>query len=202
MRLQSLISMAFKERQYRCAYLKQMHELLKDCSEITLTVKVDHTPPVSVQPWKIQKEWRKWTNSPECYPEQRNQTQKVVSTQIDQISPNTPRRCDYCVHSACIAGILSQRHSVWFHTSHVHLQQIHVLSSKIAAMTTPRPCPETMTDCSMEDAEQTSAPIDTHITLEKVAFNVGILSPPRIWSRTRDRSVRLKPDRNFDTTRS
>jgi len=43
----------FEERQYRRAYLKQMHESLKDCFERTLTVKVDHTPPVSVQQWKI-----------------------------------------------------------------------------------------------------------------------------------------------------
>jgi len=54
MRLQSLISRAFKDRQYRRAYLKQMHELLKDYYERTLAVEVDHTPPVSVQPWKIQ----------------------------------------------------------------------------------------------------------------------------------------------------
>ena len=45
MRLQSLISKAFKERQYMCAYLKQMHELLKDLSERTLAVEVDHAPP-------------------------------------------------------------------------------------------------------------------------------------------------------------
>jgi len=43
------ISRAFEERQYRRAYLKQMHESLKDSSERTLTVKVDHTPLVSVQ---------------------------------------------------------------------------------------------------------------------------------------------------------
>jgi len=55
MRLQSLISRAFEERQYRRAYLKQMHESLKDSSERTLTVKVDHTPLVSVQQWKIWK---------------------------------------------------------------------------------------------------------------------------------------------------
>jgi len=48
MRLQSLVFRAFEERQYRCAYLKQMHELLKDWYERTLVVEVDHTPPVSV----------------------------------------------------------------------------------------------------------------------------------------------------------
>jgi len=31
-RIQSLMSRTFEERQYRRAYLKQMHELLKDCS--------------------------------------------------------------------------------------------------------------------------------------------------------------------------
>ena len=46
----------FEERQYRRAYLKQMHESLKDCSERTLTVEVDYTSPVLVQQWKIQEE--------------------------------------------------------------------------------------------------------------------------------------------------
>ena len=46
MRLLSLIFRAFEERQYRRAYLKQMHESLKDCSERTPAVEVDHTPPV------------------------------------------------------------------------------------------------------------------------------------------------------------
>ena len=115
MRLHSLIFRVFEERQYMCAYLKQMHELLKDCSGRTLAVEVDHTP-VLVQPWKIQEESRKCTNSPEeCYTEQRIQTQKAVSTQVDQISPSTSRRCDYCVHSACIVGVLSQRHFVCLH---------------------------------------------------------------------------------------
>jgi len=53
MRLLSLISRAFKERQYRRAYLKQMHESLKDRSERTLAVRVYHTP-VTVQPRKNQ----------------------------------------------------------------------------------------------------------------------------------------------------
>ena len=44
----------FWERQYRLAYLKQMHELLKDYSERILAIKVHHTPLVSVQQWKIQ----------------------------------------------------------------------------------------------------------------------------------------------------
>ena len=43
---QSLISRAFEERQYGRAYLKQMHELLKDYSERTLTVRVYHTPAI------------------------------------------------------------------------------------------------------------------------------------------------------------
>jgi len=37
-----------------------------------------------------------------------------------------------------------------------------------------------MADCSMDGAEEISAPLDTRITLEKVAVNVKILSPPRI----------------------
>ena len=40
--------MTFEESQYRLAYLKKMHESLKDCSERTLTVEIDHTLPVSV----------------------------------------------------------------------------------------------------------------------------------------------------------
>ena len=108
-----------------------MHELLQDCSERTLAVEVDHTPPVSVQPWKIHEEWRKWTNSlEECYAEQRSQTQKAMPTQVDQISPSTSRRCDYYVHSACITGVLSLKHSVCLHTSRIHLQQIHVLQNR------------------------------------------------------------------------
>jgi len=46
----SLIFRAFKEMQYRCAYLKQMHESLKDRSERTLAVGVYITPPTTVQP--------------------------------------------------------------------------------------------------------------------------------------------------------
>ena len=53
MRLLSLISRVFDERQYRRAYLKQMNELLKDCSENTLAGGVYHTPAI-VQPWKSQ----------------------------------------------------------------------------------------------------------------------------------------------------
>jgi len=37
-----------------------------------------------------------------------------------------------------------------------------------------------MADCSMDGAEEISVSVYTHITLEKVAINVGILSPPRI----------------------
>ena len=48
MRLLSLISIAFEERQYSRAYLKQMHESLNDRFERTLVVEVDHTPLVSV----------------------------------------------------------------------------------------------------------------------------------------------------------
>jgi len=59
--------------------------------------------------------------------EQKNQNQIVVPTQVDQISLSTSRRCDYCVHIACIIGDLSQSHSVYLYTSQVYLQQIHVL---------------------------------------------------------------------------
>jgi len=123
MRLQYLISRVFEERQYKCSCLKQMHESLKDCSERTLAVEVDYIPHVSVQQWKIQEEWRKWTNSPEeWYAEQKNQTQIAVPTQVDQISPSTSRKCDYCVHNACIAGSFLRG----------------ILSASIRAMTTSK----------------------------------------------------------------
>jgi len=35
-----------------------------------------------------------------------------------------------------------------------------------------------MSNCSIDGAEDTFAPVDTHITLEKVAVNLGTLSPP------------------------
>jgi len=54
MMLLSLIFRAFEGKQYRSAYMKQMHASLKDCSERTLTFKVYHTPPAIVQLWKSQ----------------------------------------------------------------------------------------------------------------------------------------------------
>ena len=126
MRLLSLIFRVFEKRQYKRAYLKQMHESLKDYSERTLAVGVYHTPPAIIQPWKSPD---KQTRRPkEYHTGQKNQTQTIVLTQVDQISPSTSRGSDYCVHNVCsIAGVLSQMHSVCLHTSHVHLQQIHVL---------------------------------------------------------------------------
>ena len=56
MKLLSLISRAFEERQYRRACLKLMHESLKDCSERILASVVYHTSPATVQPWKNQDE--------------------------------------------------------------------------------------------------------------------------------------------------
>jgi len=50
-----------------------------------------------------------------------------------------------------------------------------------------------MADYLMEGAEETSAQVDTRITLEKVAVNVGILSPLKICPCTWDRKVGLKP---------
>jgi len=39
-----------------------------------------------------------------------------------------------------------------------------------------------MADCSIDDAGDTSTPVETHIILEKVTVKVGILSPPSIDS--------------------
>jgi len=35
-----------------------------------------------------------------------------------------------------------------------------------------------MADCSIDGVVVTSAPVETHITLEKVAIKIGILSSP------------------------
>jgi len=101
MRLLSLIS-RFEDRQYRCVYLKQIHESLKDCSERTLVVEVYHTLPTTTQLWKSPDEQMR--RHKEYHTGQEDQTQIVVPTQVDQISPSTFQRCDYYVHNTYIVG--------------------------------------------------------------------------------------------------
>ena len=83
------------------AYLKQMHESLKD-SKRTLPIRVYHTPPVIIQLWKSPDEQMR--RPEEYHTGQEDQTQIVVLTQVDQISPSTFWRCDYYVHNAYIVG--------------------------------------------------------------------------------------------------
>jgi len=136
MRLLSLIFRVFEKRQYKRAYLKQMHESLKDYSERTLAVGVYHTPPAIIQPWKSPD---KQTRRPkEYHTGQKNQTQTIVLTQVDQISPSTFQRCDYHVHNAYIVGAFL-RGTLSTSMTSTSTYGFTSSSSKIATMTSAMP---------------------------------------------------------------
>ena len=100
--------------------------------------------------------------------------QLAVSIQSDQTSPSTSLICGCSSRNVYITGGLYQKHPVCHYKNHVHPQRIHVLLQNRGRDH------DLCHACSMDGAEEISALVDTHITLENVAVNVGILFSPSI----------------------